>query len=406
MIKIVVDAMGGDYAPQQQVLGSVAALNNNKDLSLILCGDEAQINAVLADCKYDKSRLEIVHTTEVIDMNDIPTKAVKAKKDSSTVVAFRLLKEGKADGLVSSGSTGAVLTAGVLILGRIKGVSRPALCPIIPNHKGGGTFLCDCGANLECKPINLAHFAIMASAYAQAAYGIENPKVGLLNNGTEDHKGLLLQQEANAMLKDMSVINYAGNVEGRDLMYGDIDVMVCDGFTGNIAMKAAEGCGKSISTVMKREFKRNLWTMLCAVLSGGVIKVAFAVLDRRGGGDRAHVTVAAFGRKFKLLLYVDSGNFLRDPLDGKPVVLLSRKAVSHLPAFVRRSLETGCAEGEMRRRMRVIPARSVGGERLLYGFVPDSVTDEKGRRLDVVVAMGDGAGFGGNDGLISSSAGV
>ena len=148
------------------------------------------------------------------------------------------------------------------------------------------------------------------------------------------------------------------------------------------------------------------WILLLAVLSGGVIKVAFAVLDRRGGGDRAHVTVAAFGRKFKLLLYVDSGNFLRDPLDGKPVVLLSRKAVSHLPAFVRRSLETGRAEGEMRRRMRVIPARSVGGERLLYGFVPDSVTDEKGRRLDVVVAMGDGAGFGGNDGLISSSAGV
>ena len=272
MIKIVVDAMGGDYAPQQQVLGSVAALNNNKDLHLILCGDEAQINAVLADCKYDKSRLEIVHTTEVIDMNDIPTKAVKAKKDSSTVVAFRLLKEGKADGLVSSGSTGAVLTAGVLILGRIKGVSRPALCPIIPNHNGGGTFLCDCGANVECKPINLAHFAIMASAYAQAAYGIEKPKVGLLNNGTEEHKGALLQQESNAMLKDMSVINYVGNVEGRDLMYGDIDVMVCDGFTGNIAMKAAEGCGKSISTVMKREFKRNLWTMLCAVLSGGVLK--------------------------------------------------------------------------------------------------------------------------------------
>ena len=148
MIKIVVDAMGGDFAPQQQVLGSVAALNKDKDLHLILCGDEAQIKAVLADCKYDQSRLEIVHTTEVIEMNDIPTKAVKSKKDSSTVVAFRLLKEGKADGLVSSGSTGAVLTAGVLILGRIKGVSRPALCPIIPNHKGSGTFLCDCGANL------------------------------------------------------------------------------------------------------------------------------------------------------------------------------------------------------------------------------------------------------------------
>ena len=284
MTKIVIDAMGGDFAPQQQVLGSVAALNNDRDLHLILCGDETQINQILADCKYDKNRLEIVHTTEVIEMNDIPTKAVKTKKDSSTVVAFRLLKEGKADGLVSSGSTGAVLTAGVLVLGRIKGVSRPALCPIIPNHKGSGTFLCDCGANLECKPINLVHFAIMATAYAQAAYGIENPKVGLLNNGTEEHKGLLLQQETNALLQSMDAINYTGNVEGRDLMYGDIDVMVCDGFTGNIAMKSVEGCGKSIATVMKREFKRNLWTMLCAVLSGGVIKKIKKSMDYEACG--------------------------------------------------------------------------------------------------------------------------
>lgn len=279
MTKIVIDAMGGDFAPQQQVLGSVAALNKDKDLYLILCGDETQIKQILADCKYDKDRLEIVHTTEVIDMNEIPTKAVKTKKDSSTVVAFRLLKEGKADGLVTSGSTGAVLTAGVLLLGRIKGVSRPALCPIIPNHKGSGTFLCDCGANLECKPINLVHFAIMATTYAQTAYGIENPKVGLLNNGTEDHKGLQLQQEANALLRATDVINYAGNVEGRDLMYGDVDVMVCDGFTGNIAMKSVEGCGKAISQIMKREFKRNPWTMLCALISGGVIKRIKKAMD-------------------------------------------------------------------------------------------------------------------------------
>ncbi len=284
MTRIVIDAMGGDFAPEQQVLGAVAALNKDKDLYLILCGDETQINAVLANQKYDKSRLEIVHTTEVITMDDVPTRAVKTKKDSSTVVAFRMLKEGKADGLVSSGSTGAVLTAGVLILGRIKGVSRPALCPIIPNHKGGGTFLCDCGANLECKPVNLAHFAIMATAYAQAAYGIEKPKVGLLNNGTEDHKGLALQQEANEMLKKMECINYTGNCEGRDLMYGDIDVMVADGFTGNIAMKSVEGCGKAISTIMKREFKRNLWTMLCAVCSGGVLKKIKKSMDYEGCG--------------------------------------------------------------------------------------------------------------------------
>ena len=217
-------------------------------------------------------------------MEEVPTKAVKTKKDSSTVVAFRLLKEGKADGLVSSGSTGAVLTAGVLVLGRLKGVSRPALCPIIPNHRGSGTFICDCGANLECKPINLVHFAIMASTYAQAAYGIENPKVGLLNNGTEDHKGLLLQQEVNALLKETPSVNYVGNVEGRDLMYGDIDVMVSDGFTGNIAMKAVEGCGKTVSTIMKREFKRNLWTKLRALLCGDIIKKIRGSLDYEAVG--------------------------------------------------------------------------------------------------------------------------
>ncbi len=284
MITIVVDAMGGDFAPQQQVLAAVSAINNDKELKIILTGDEPQIKEILSTCKYDETRLEIVHTTEVITMEEIPTKAVKTKKDSSTVVAFRLLKEGKADGLVSSGSTGAVLTAGVLVLGRLKGVSRPALCPIIPNHKGTGTFLCDCGANLECKPINLVHFALMASAYAQTAYGIEKPLVGLLNNGTEDHKGLALQQEVNQLLQKVDCINYAGNVEGRDLMYGDIDVMVCDGFTGNIAMKSVEGCGKAISTMMKKQFKRNLWAKLRAALCLDIIKRIRGGLDYEGLG--------------------------------------------------------------------------------------------------------------------------
>ena len=294
MTKIVVDAMGGDFAPKQQVLGAVQALNNDQDLYLILTGDQAQIEVELAPLTYDKSRLEIVHTTETISMEEVPTKAVKTKKDSSLVVAFRLLKEGKADGLVSSGSTGAVLTAGVLILGRLKGVSRPALCPAVPNHRGGSTLICDCGANLECKPVNLVHFALMASAYAQTVFGVQNPRVGLLNNGTEDHKGLLLQQETNALLKEVSCINYAGNVEGRDLMYGDIDVMVSDGFTGNIAMKAVEGCGKAVSTILKREYKRNLWTKICALISGGVIKKIRSTLDyeRIGGATFLGLTKA------------------------------------------------------------------------------------------------------------------
>lgn len=284
MLKIVVDAMGGDFAPKQQVLGAVEALNRDSELYLILVGDETQIKEVLSTCKYDTTRVEIVHTTEVIGMEEVPTKAVKTKKDSSTVVAFRLLKEGQADALVTSGATGAVLTAGVLVLGRLKGVSRPALCPLIPNHKGTKTFLCDCGANLECKPINLAHFAIMATAYAQAAYGIEKPAIGLLNNGTEDHKGLLLHQEANALLKDLDCVNYLGNREARDLMYGDVDIMVADGFTGNIAMKAVEGCGKAVSGIIKREFKRNIFTKLRAVLCGDILKRIKKGLDYEGMG--------------------------------------------------------------------------------------------------------------------------
>ena len=256
MIKIAIDAMGGDFAPEQQVKGTIEALQKDKDFSALLVGDEARVKAELQKYKYDVSRVEIVHAPEVITNDDVPTKAVKTKKDSSTVVAFQLLKEGKADALVSSGATGAVLAAAVMILGRIKGISRPALCPRIPNLRGTGTLLCDCGANLECKPVNLAHFAMMATAYAQAAYGMKSPKVGLLNNGTEDHKGDEMHREANALLKQISCIDYAGNVEGRDIMAGDIDIAVADGFTGNIALKSIEGCGKLKRMSLRRCARR------------------------------------------------------------------------------------------------------------------------------------------------------
>ena len=272
MIKIAIDAMGGDFAPEQQVKGTIEALQTDKDFSALLVGDEARVKAELQKYKYDVSRVEIVHAPEVITNDDVPTKAVKTKKDSSTVVAFQLLKEGKADALVSSGATGAVLAAAVMILGRIKGISRPALCPRIPNLRGTGTLLCDCGANLECKPVNLAHFAMMATAYAQAAYGMKSPKVGLLNNGTEDHKGDEMHREANALLKQISCIDYAGNVEGRDIMAGDIDIAVADGFTGNIALKSIEGCGKAISTIMKRQFKKNVFATMRAALVYDIIK--------------------------------------------------------------------------------------------------------------------------------------
>lgn len=272
MIKIVVDAMGGDYAPYEQVKGVVQAMEKDKDFSVVLAGDEEKLKEELKKYKYDPSRVEIVHAPDVITGDDVPTKAVREKKNSSTVAAFRVLKEGGADGLVSSGATGAVLAAGIMVLGRIKGVSRPALCPAIPNMRGDRTLICDCGANLECKSINLVHFAIMATAYAQAVYGVKNPAVGLLNNGTEDHKGDLVHQEANAMLKTTAGINYYGNVEGRDLMANpEVDILVADGFTGNVAIKSVEGCGKALGSIMKKEFKRNFFTKLRAALVGDVI---------------------------------------------------------------------------------------------------------------------------------------
>ena len=271
MIKIAIDAMGGDYAPEQQVKGATIALAKQKDLFLYLCGDKDAVEAELAKYKYDKSRVEIVPTTEIITNEEEPAKAVKSKKDSSTVVAFRLVKEGKADGVVSSGSTGAVLTAGVLLLGRIKGISRPGLCPGLPNAEGGITLLCDCGANLECKPVNLVHFALMGTAYAKAAYGIENPTVGLLNNGTEDHKGDLMHQEANQLLKETVGIEYIGNGEGREIMLGGANVVVADGYTGNIAIKSIEGTGKAVGKIIKKEFKRNIFTMLGALIVSGIV---------------------------------------------------------------------------------------------------------------------------------------
>ena len=278
--------MGGDLAPKQIVLGAVESIKQDKEICIILVGDEEKIKAELALCsKYDQSRIEIVHASEVIDMEEEDVaRAVRKKRDSSVVVAFRLLKEGKADALVACGATGAVLSAGVLVLGRLKGVSRPALCPRIPNHRGTGTVICDCGANLECKPVNLAHFAIMATAYAQASFGVQNPKIGLLNNGTEDHKGLELQREAHKLLKDMDFLNYVGNVEGRDIMYSDIDVIVSDGFTGNIALKSIEGCGKAVSTILNGHYKRNLWTKLRAAMSLDIIKRIKGSLDYKAVG--------------------------------------------------------------------------------------------------------------------------
>ena len=256
-MKIVIDAMGGDNAPGEIIKGAILALAKRKAFKLVFTGDEATIQKELSAYTFDSSRVEIRHAPEVITNDEAPTTAVRAKRDSSLVVGFKALKEDEETGaFISAGSTGAVLTGGIMHLGRISGVKRPALCPAIPNVHGGVTLLCDAGANADCKSEYLVQFALMATAYAKACFAMDNPRVGLLNNGTEDHKGDLMHQEAFALLKETKGINFVGNREGRDLMFGDCDIMVADGFSGNVALKASEGCGKTVSAVLKAEFSK------------------------------------------------------------------------------------------------------------------------------------------------------
>jgi glycerol-3-phosphate acyltransferase PlsX len=196
-----------------------------------------------------------------------------------------LKKQDDICGLVTAGSTGATIAGGQLILGRIRGIKRPALCPAIPNSRGTITLLCDCGANAECKPAMLCQFAVLASCYATAGFGIQNPKVGLLNNGTEEHKGDTLRQETYKYLSQMSCINFVGNVEGRDINYGDVDVVISDGFAGNVALKSIEGCAKMILDTMKKQFKSSPISLLGALMCKGAIKRMKKDLDfNKAGG--------------------------------------------------------------------------------------------------------------------------
>ncbi|MDE6585731.1 MAG: phosphate acyltransferase PlsX [Clostridia bacterium] len=279
MIKILVDAMGGDNAPAATVEGCVQALKNDKELYLVLTGRQNDIEAELVKYKYDKSRIEIVDCPDVIDMNDIPTEAIKRKQSSLIAGFWKLKKEDDLCALVTAGSTGATIVGCQLILGRIRGIKRPALCPAIPNSRGSVTLLCDCGANAECKPVMLCQFALLASAYAEVGFGIKNPKVGLLSNGTEEHKGDPLHQETYKYLSKMQGIDFYGNIEGRDIMLSPCDVAVADGFSGNIALKSMEGCGKLVLGVMKKEFSATLSSKI------GYLFMRKAIKNMRGQLD-------------------------------------------------------------------------------------------------------------------------
>ena len=268
MIKIVVDAMGGDNSPTVNVKGVVKALNKMNDVVIVLVGDEAQLNPLLAAEKYDKSRLEILHAPDVISCNDKPTEAIKTKTDSSMAKSFELLKtDSEARALVSLGSTGALLAGTVLRIGRIRGVKRPAFCPILPTVvEGKIVAICDSGANVDCDPLYLQQFAIMGSLYLKKAFGVENPKVALLNIGVEEEKGDALRKETYQLLKNTTQINFVGNMESRDLLSGEVDLVVCDGFAGNVLLKSTEGACLELMRLLKRGMMSSLKTKIGALL--------------------------------------------------------------------------------------------------------------------------------------------
>ncbi len=285
-MKIVVDAMGGDNAPEQIVLGAVDATVEDKNVEVVLVGDCDKINHILDECVYDEKRIFVVDAKDVITNDDSPTMSIKTRNESSLVKSFDVLKNDEdAKAFVSAGPTGAVLVGSFMKIGRIKGVSRPALAPVLPTLKSNGVVLCDCGANVDCKPLHLLHFAVMASAYAKDMLGVENPRVGLLNNGVEEHKGNDLAKESYALLKEAKGINFVGNCEARDILTGDFDVVVCDGFNGNIALKSAEGTAATIISLIKEGvYSGGLSTKIGGMLLKPVLKTVKAKLDYNSQG--------------------------------------------------------------------------------------------------------------------------
>ena len=262
-MKIVINAFGGDNAPLEIIKGAALA-QAEYGVDIILTGDEEIINKCIKENNITFKKLEVVHTTDVISMHDEPTSLLKAHKDSSMAVAFRILSEGGADAFVSAGSTGAVVVGGTLIVKRIKGVKRPALGTMIPSVDGK-FFLMDMGANAECRPEMLVQFGIMASVYLENVENRPNPTIGLLNIGTEDTKGDELRQETYKLLSE-APINFVGNIESREMPKGVVDGVVTDGFTGNIALKLIEGTASSLFKMLKGAFYKNLINKLAAAI--------------------------------------------------------------------------------------------------------------------------------------------
>ena len=284
-MKIILDAMGGDHAPEAPVLGAIqAAKDYNAQITLVGRGQEildVLKNNGISDLP---DGIQISNADDVVDMHDDPAEAVRKKKNSSMMVGLRMLSEGQGDAFISAGSTGALLSGATLIVKRVKGVRRAAMGPAMPNKAGGKTIILDCGANAECTPEFLLQFGLIGSLYAKKYLGVENPKIGLLNIGTEDTKGTPLQKEAYALLQDASsrgILNFVGNVEARDVPLGAVDVVVCDGFAGNVLLKSIEGTAMFMGSLVKKIFKKNLLTGLGYLFCKSGVNELKKMLDYR-----------------------------------------------------------------------------------------------------------------------------
>ena len=275
---VAVDAMGGDNAPVEPVKGAVDAVNAKDNIYVVLTGKEEVIRSELAKYTYNKEKITVRNATEVIETGEPPVMAIKKKKDSSLVTAMNMVKDGSADAMVSAGSSGAILVGGQVIVGRIKGVERPPLAPLIPTKKGV-SLLVDCGANVDARASHLVQFARMGSIYMEHVMGVKNPKVAIVNIGVEDEKGNQLVKETYPLLKNCADINFVGSIEARDIPNGDVDVIVCEAFVGNVILKLYEGVGATLISKVKEGMMTTLRSKIGALLVKPALKKTLKSFD-------------------------------------------------------------------------------------------------------------------------------
>lgn len=277
-VRVVVDAMGGDYAPGEMVKGAVEAVKENPEIHVILTGPKELIEEELQQYQFPREQVEVIHTEEVIETAEPPVNAIRKKKDSSMVVGMNMVKRGEADAIVSCGSTGALLVGGQVLVGRIKGVERPPLAPLIPT-KNGVALLIDCGANVDARPSHLLQFAKIGSIYMENVIGIKKPRVGIVNIGAEEEKGNALVKETFPLLKECEEINFIGSVEARDIPAGICDVIVCEAFVGNVILKLYEGVGATLISKVKEGMMTSLRSKIGALLVKPALKETMKTFD-------------------------------------------------------------------------------------------------------------------------------